>query len=148
MKKILTLVFLILSMQARSSFALEKNVVCLSEDEQNFIKTRILEDNISIAYRQCDLLEEESKNFNTLSEYFSLNNKNIVNLYKKIYSKNAEEMLNNFITENSNKASIKALYNKDDFCRKYKKILSNNPRKNIENNLKSFKIPQDNSCKN
>ncbi|MCT4552444.1 MAG: hypothetical protein N4A44_02145 [Alphaproteobacteria bacterium] len=119
---------------------------CLTSSEEELIKTRVLKDNLLFAIRNCDFSKEELVYITFFENFFKSQDIKLINMYKSLYGKYYKKHLNNFITENSNQASIKYSYNNSEFCNSYKLIISKSNTQELRNRLTKFKLAKQNGC--
>jgi hypothetical protein len=127
----------------------------MRKEEEIALKTRIMYDQISIASRNCGKEEEKlMKEVNSkFSSIFNANNTVLEIFFQRFDTENPIRTMNQFITETSNKASIKLIYTHKEFCASQKKImkdLTNIETKDFQDFVKkviTYKISDPSPCK-
>lgn len=93
---------------------------CIWKYEVVAIKIRVMQDNMSVASRGCKDGFDYYKR--VMEKYFSVfekNNNILESVFYRLSGSSSKKELNKFVTNISNKASLKSTYNKEDFCDKY-----------------------------
>lgn len=155
MKKSIYYFFVCLFVFIQDVYSSDKQDVCIKPEEKNAIHFRSVYINMSVAESVCG----ESELFKNAAEHLSkLLNKN--SLLLKIFfmrlkgAKNGQKALDSFITSIANDSSLKSMYNKDAYCEKQKKIMTeviNTSYENISGFIKKYSylnIESPKLCKN
>lgn len=144
--KIFSLMFYMMLVSPASEANMGKNT-CLDLKEGEIVKTRVMKDNLLLATRKCKFSKKDLTHIDLFEKFFHSQDIRLVSIYKRIYGKNYKKTLNNFITENSNQASVKYSYNNIEFCTSYKNLISKPNLLELNNRLNKFKLPTSSYCR-
>jgi hypothetical protein len=101
------------------------NTDCMTHNEHLALKVRIMKDQIAVASRNCG--NEEKKLFTEVSKKFenafAANNIILEIFFNRFDTENPVKTMNDFITEIANASSLKAIYDKKNFCKTQKNLM-------------------------
>ncbi len=101
------------------------NSDCMTAEEHMALKVRIMKDQMAVASRNCGATEKNlfAKVDKKFAKTFDSNNIVLEIFFNRFDVDNPVKTMNNFITEIANTSSLKAIYDKKNFCETQKKLM-------------------------
>jgi len=111
------IIFLLLVMLIpRGSFA--SNGICAHSNEENAINTKALQSELMVAALSCNMQNQYNSFIQRFRSQISSHEELVKSYFSRIYKKNSDSRLNNFITHLANESSKRSLIvSSQQFCK-------------------------------